>query len=99
MDKSLDKVIFKKAYDRKFKEWYIVAFLPEATANRGYVMSYMHVGQHGEASYDYYLSCRPATRKEYMPLKREMEKLFGYQFKVVKKITRKDQEYAWREIT
>lgn len=97
-DKEVTKVIFKKAYDKNFKEWYIVAFLPETTVNRGNVMSYMHVGQHGEASYYYYLSCKPATRKEYLPLKMEMEKLFGYRFKVVKKITRKDQEYAWREI-
>ena len=97
-DKEVTKVIFKKAYDKDFKEWYIAAFLPEATANRGNVMSYTHVGQYGEASYDYYLSCRHATRKEYLPLKREMEKLFGYRFKVVKRITRKDQEYAWREM-
>ena len=97
-DKEVTKVIFKMAYDKDCKEWYIVAFLPEATVNRGNVMSYMHIGQHGEASYDYYLSCRPATRKEYLPLKREMEKLFGYRFKVVKRITRKDQEYAWRKI-
>lgn len=29
----------------------LIALIPDAEANRGMVMSYMHVGQHSEASY------------------------------------------------
>ena len=47
MDKV--KVIF-----RKDKEGNIIAFLPELRVNRGNIMSYMHIGQHSEASYQFY---------------------------------------------
>ena len=97
-DKEYTKVIFKKEYDRDLKEWSVIAFFPDGPANRGNVMSYAHMGQHGEAGYDYYLSCRHATKKEYMPLKKEMENLFGYRFKVVNRISKKDRERAWRRI-
>ena len=95
-DKEFTKVIFKKKYDQEAKEWYIVAFFPEATVNRGNIMSYVHDGQHGEASYDYYLACKPASKDEYRHLKRELEQCYGYRFRLVHKVTRKDQEYAWR---
>lgn len=32
----------------------VIAFLPDVPANPGYCMSYQHVGQHGEASRDFY---------------------------------------------
>lgn len=95
-DKEVTKVIFKKKCDRGLKEWHVVAFFPEATVNRGNIMCYVHDGQHGDASYDYYLSCRPASKKEYACLKRELGKSFGYRLKIVSKVTRKDRERAWR---
>ena len=98
MDKSFDKVIFKMArYDdmRLGKE--VVAFFPGASANKGMVMCYSHVGQHCEASYDFYLkNCRACYEKEYRPLMKELEDLFGYRFKIMKRMTRKDLEEAWR---
>ena len=97
-DKEVTKVIFKKAYDHYIKEWYVVAFLPGATASPGNVMYYEHCGQHGECVYDFYLSCKRASPEEYAPLKKEMENCFGYNFKVVRKITRKDCEVAWRRV-
>lgn len=36
---------------RKNKDGDMIAFLPEIPANYGNIMSYMHIGQHGEASY------------------------------------------------
>lgn len=98
-DREVTKVIFKKAYDRGSKEWYVVAFFPGVTANRGNVMSYVHDGQHGEASYDFYVACRPAVRKEYLPLKRELEKFYGYRFKVVRRMTQKDLDQSWKYVT
>lgn len=44
MDKV--KVIF-----RKNKNNDVIAFFPEARVNYGNIMSYMHIGQHDEASY------------------------------------------------
>lgn len=42
------KVIFRKNGND------ILAFLPEIRVNYGNIMSYMHIGQHSEASYDFY---------------------------------------------
>lgn len=96
-DKEVTKVIFKMARYSDGSEEEVLAFFPGASANRGNVMSYAHVGQHGEASYDFFLeNCRQCSEKEYLPLKKELEKLFGYRFKIVKRITRKDLEEAWR---
>ena len=96
-DKEVTKVIFKMARysDGSGKE--VLAFFPGASANPGNVMCYAHVGQHGEASYDFFLkNCRPCSEKEYRPLKKELENLFGYRFKIMKRMTRKDLEEAWR---
>ena len=44
--------------------------------NPGRVMSYMHVGQHGEACRDLGRNLRLATPKEYASLKRELEGIY-----------------------
>ena len=98
-DKEYTKVIFKmarySAYKMPGEE--CIAFFPGAPANPGNIMSYVHCGQHGEADYGFFLqNCRPCTEKEYRPLKRELEENFGYRLKVVKRITKKDREEAWR---
>lgn len=95
-DAEETKVIFKMArYPDGERE--VIAFFPGATANPGNIMCYAHVGQHGEACEDFYTrNCRPCTRKEYLPLKHELENCFGYRLKIVKRITRKDREKAWR---
>ena len=95
-DTEITKVIFKMArYENG--EWEVLAFLPGAPANPGSVQCYAHVGQHGEASYDFYVQrCRPCAKKDYAVLKKEMESLFGYRFKVVHKISKKDRENAWK---
>lgn len=95
-DKEVTKVIFKKAYDSVAKEWWVIAFFPGITATKGMVVSYAHVGQHGEATYKFYLACKPAKPKEYAKLKKELEQCFGYRFKLVRRITRADCEAAWR---
>lgn len=48
-------------------------------------LSYMHTGQHGAASINLGKTCRLATRKEYMPLKKELQGI-GYKLHVVTKI-------------
>ena len=59
-----------------------VAFLLDVDAKIGYVMSYMHVGQHGEASVEWmYSRCIPATPEQYADLKAELESI-GYILKI-----------------
>ena len=43
------------------------------------MVSYVHVGQHGSASFGWYHSRkhRPATRAEYLPLLRELRGIYG----------------------
>ena len=69
MDKV--KVIF-----RKDKEGNVIAFLPELRVNRGNIMSYMHIGQHGEASYEFYLTTRKANENEYADLFAELREIY-----------------------
>lgn len=69
MDKV--KVIF-----RKDKEGNIIAFLPELRVNHGNIMSYMHIGQHGEASLEFYLTTRKANENEYADLFAELRGIY-----------------------
>ena len=94
--REVTKVIFRKKYWEDTKEWDIIAFFPGAEACWGRIMSYMHVGQHGEADLEFYWSTKKCTQKEYTPLKKELENLFGYNFNIVQKLTYKDRIAAWK---
>ena len=69
MDKV--KVIF-----RKNKNNDVIAFFPEARVNYGNIMSYMHIGQHGEASLEFYLTTRKANENEYADLFAELRGIY-----------------------
>ena len=69
MDKV--KVIFRK---NKYND--VIAFFPEARVNYGNIMSYMHIGQHGEASYEFYLTTRKANENEYADLFAELRGIY-----------------------
>lgn len=64
------KVIFRKCDDD------IIAFFPEIKVNFGNIMSYMHIGQHCEASYDFYASTKKASESEFLPLLKELEMVY-----------------------
>lgn len=97
-DEEETKVIFKLArYPDGERE--IVAFFPGAPANHGNIMCYAHNGQHGEACEEFYaMRCKNCSEAQYADLKKELESLFGYRLKIVKRITRKDREKAWKRI-
>jgi len=97
-DKEKTKVIFKVAHYPDGGPDEVLAFFPGAEANRGFIQGYAHVGQHSEASYDFYYSrCRPCrSPREYRALKHELEDNFGYNFKVVKRVTAQDRKKMWR---
>lgn len=86
MNESVDTypVIFKK--DRSGE---VVAFFPETakdgSCNRGNIMCYAHVGQHSEASLDYFWSCKPCSEEEYAPLLKELQGIYDDVTLVVKR--------------
>ena len=65
-------VLFRK--DKNTKE--VVAFLPECPVNYGNILCYMHIGQHSEATLQYYWDTVKATEEEYKPLLEESESVF-----------------------
>ena len=91
MDKV--KVIF-----RKDKEGNVIAFLPELRVNHGNIASYMHIGQHSEASYEFYLTTRKANENEYADLFAELRGIYDDCELVVKqKINYNDlRDKAWK---
>jgi hypothetical protein len=76
------KVIF-----RKFKNGEIIAIFPEIQADeyRSMCQSYMHVGQHGAATYAISFDIGLATPEEYADLKAELESI-GYDLDIRKRI-------------
>jgi len=47
------------------------------------VMSYMHIGQHGEATEGFYYECKPAQPEDYADLYKELISI-GYDLKIRK---------------
>ena len=86
------KVIF-----RKIKDGQVIAFFPEFHVQRGNIMSYMHIGQHGEASLDFYYSTAKANAQEYELLFNELKTIYNDCVLVVKqKLNYKDLLTAWK---
>ena len=85
------KVIFRK--DRNGN---IIAFFPEVTVNYGNIMSYMHIGQHSEADYSFYLETKKTRVEEYSELLGELKRIYDDCELVVKqKIYYSDLRKAW----
>lgn len=72
-------VVFKKTPD-SYPE--VIAFLLDCPAHFGQVLSYMHVGQHSDASLAYMKECTKATPDEYADLKKELEHI-GYKITMI----------------
>lgn len=66
------KVIF-----RKNKDGDIIAFFPETHAIYGNIMTYMHIGQHGEGSYEFYTTTEKANEEEYKDLLSELRQIYN----------------------
>lgn len=72
MEELKVKVIFKKT-----NEGEIIAFFPQFSANHGNIVSYMHFGQHGEASLEFYYSTKKALESEYKSLLNELNIIYN----------------------
>jgi hypothetical protein len=86
-DKTETRVIFKMT-PKRCGDVECIAYLLDCPANYGSVLSYMHVGQHGEACIDFMHDCTPAKPDEYADLKTELESI-GYDLQIVKRWVRK----------
>ena len=73
----MDTILFYWTPEQEQKDRDIIAFMPDEPAREGYILSYIHIGQHGEASLDYMEECIPATPEEYQDLKAELKSI-GY---------------------
>ena len=90
------KVIFRKCKNPYTNEWEIVAFFPECIATYGHVMSYMHVGQHGEASLEFYRTTKKATPEEYADLLEELKGVYhDCELIIRQRINHTDLRGAW----
>jgi len=87
-DQEITKVIFKKDFNKWIQKWEVEAFFPDLPANLGNILCYAHIGQHSEASLDYFYGLPHAKPEEYQNLKEELESI-GYNLKVYKKIIRR----------
>ena len=65
---------------RKFPDGEVIALFPDIIAGmNGEILDYVHLGQHGQADYDYVMSITlPATPKEFKPLLDELTNQVGY---------------------
>lgn len=86
------QIIFRK--DRKTKD--VVAFIPETLVHKYMIMSYMHIGQHSEASLEYYLSTEKASENEYSDLYKELCGIYGEEnLQIKQRLNRKLLEQWW----
>ena len=60
---------------RKWDNGDVIAWLPDVPANPGRMMSYEHVGQHGEGIYP--AATLPAMPEEYADLHQELTKIYA----------------------
>lgn len=85
------KVIFRKIDSE------IIAFFPEIAVRSGYIMSYMHIGQHSEASIGFYYETKIATAEEYTPLLEELKGVYNdCELIVRQRINHNDLHNAWK---
>jgi hypothetical protein len=83
-DKYFTRCIFKMTPSH-MGEKEVVAFLVDVPANPYSIMSYMHVGQHGEATREFFYDCKLATPDEYADLKSELQSI-GYRLIIRKRL-------------
>jgi hypothetical protein len=83
---------------RKFPDGEVIALLCDTApdCNPGNVMSYVHVGQHGEASRGLGRSLRLATPAEYEPLRLELEAVYGQPVRAIRRL-RANPRAAFKE--
>lgn len=91
------KVIFRKTKNPYTGEFEVVAFFPEIKANYGKILSYMHIGQHSEASIEFYRETSKVSPEEFKPLLDELRAIYDdVELTVKRKICYNDLRKAWK---
>ena len=83
-EKTFTRCIFKMT-PLFMGEKEVVAFLLDVPANPSHMMSYMHIGQHGEATKKFFYDCKLASPEQYADLKTELQSI-GYRLIIRKRL-------------
>lgn len=87
------KVIYRKTNDGE-----VIAFMPELPANYGKIVCYAHIGQHSEATLEYYQSTRSAKPAEYIALHTELKSIYNdVELDVKRRMYYTDLTDNWRD--
>lgn len=76
MTKEKLQVIFRMVYNPYIKAYQCEAFLPDAPVKYGRIGNYAHIGQHSEASLDYYYKSKKASPEQYAELYKELQGIY-----------------------
>lgn len=76
MTKEKLQVIFRMVYNPYIKAYQCEAFLPDAPVRYGRIGNYAHIGQHSEASLDYYYKSKKASPEQYAELYKELQGIY-----------------------
>ena len=84
MTKEKLQVIFRMVYNPYIKAYQCEAFLPDAPVRYGRIGNYAHIGQHSEASLEYYWKSKKASPEQYAELYKELQRIYDDVILVIK---------------
>ena len=84
MTKEKLQVIFRMVYNPYTKRYECEAFLPEDPVRYGRIGNYAHIGQHSEASLEYYWKSKKASPEQYAELYKELQRIYDDVILVIK---------------
>ena len=84
MTKEKLQVIFRMVYNPYTKRHECEAFLPETPVRYGRIGNYAHIGQHSEASLEYYWKSKKASPEQYAELYKELQRIYDDVILVIK---------------
>ena len=94
MTKEKLQVIFRMVYNPYIKTYQCEAFLPDAPVKYGRIGNYAHIGQHSEASLDYYYKSKKASPEQYAELYKELQGIYDDVTLVIKQ--RLNYDILWK---
>ena len=77
---------------RMFRDGEVIALFPHEDGGNGYIMSYMHIGQHGAASPLIVNDTTQATPEQYKELFEELQSI-GYSLEIGKRMSKRPKTY------
>ena len=84
MTKEKLQVIFRMVYNPYIKAYQCEAFFPDAPVKYGRIGNYAHIGQHSEASLEYYWKSKKASPEQYAELYKELQRIYDDVILIIK---------------